>query len=216
MGKKIKVVDIAAAEAETPVTNEVTVDVEPEQETVNETPPPTDDVEPVTVEQLPKPKAKPRSKKKETVTPEVPTLEEVEPVKEVVPEPTALNEAEVKVKVKKVVEQVKCPKCDKMMSQKSLRYTHEQNCKGEVVKTEDLPVKRRTANKVEPIKKEVKAETNKKEIYNKIVGKNVNIDTSEVEIPEELKLEVLKSIQRQQERIRMKEDNLSKLKMQIF
>ena len=102
------------------------------------------------------------------------------------------------------------------MSQKSLRYTHEQNCKGEVVKTEDLPVKRRTANKVEATTKEVKAETNKKEIYNKIVGKNVNIDTSEVQIPEELKLEVLKSIQRQQERIRMKEDNLSKLKMQIF
>ena len=216
MGKKIKVVDIAAAEAETPVTNEVTVDVEPEQETVNETPPPTDDVEPVTVEQLPKPKAKPRSKKKETVTPEVPTLEEVEPVKEVVPEPTALNEAEVKVKVKKVVEQVKCPKCDKMMSQKSLRYTHEQNCKGEVVKTEDLPVKRRTANKVEATTKDVKVETNKKDMYNKIVGKNVNIETSEVQIPEELKLEVLKSIQRQQERIRMKEDNLSKLKMQIF
>jgi hypothetical protein len=37
-----------------------------------------------------------------------------------------------------------------MMSQKSLRYTHEQNCKGEVVKTEDLPVKRRTTKKVEP------------------------------------------------------------------
>ena len=218
MGKKIKVVDIAAAEAETPVTNEVTVDVEPEQETVNETPPPTEDVEPITVEQLPKPKAKPRSKKKETVTPppEVPAVE-VEPVKEVVPEPTALNEAEVKVKVKKVVEQVKCPKCDKMMSQKSLRYTHEQNCKGEVVKTEDLPVKRRTANPPkEPTTKDVKVETNKKDMYNKIVGKNVNIETSEVQIPEELKLEVLKSIQRQQERIRMKEDNLSKLKMQIF
>ena len=44
------------------VTNEVTVDVEPEQETVNETPPPTKDIEPVTVEQLPKPKAKPRIK----------------------------------------------------------------------------------------------------------------------------------------------------------
>ena len=100
MGKKIKVVDIAAAEAETPVTNEVTVDVEPEQETVNETPPPTDDVEPVTVEvEVAKPKAKPRSKKKETVTHEVPTLEEA-PVKEVevVPEPTALNEAKAKVK----------------------------------------------------------------------------------------------------------------------
>ena len=106
------------------------------------------------------------------------------------------------------------------MSEKSLRYTHEENCKGKVVKTEDLPVKRRnvkpTKEPTTTTQKEVKVETNKKEIYNKIVGKNVSLHSSEVEIPEELKLEVLKSIQRQQTRIRMKEDNLNKLKMQIF
>jgi DNA-binding NtrC family response regulator len=103
-----------------------------------------------------------------------------------------------------------------MMSQKSLRYTHEQNCKGEVVKTEDVPVKRRNANKVESKPEvEVKTVTNKKEIYDNIVAKNVNLQTSEVRIPEELKLEVLKNIQRQQARIKMKEDNLNRLKMQI-
>jgi len=103
------------------------------------------------------------------------------------------------------------------MSQKSLRYTHEQNCKGEVVKTEDVPVKRRSTNKVEA-KPEVvvKPVTNKKEIYDNIVAKNVNLQKSEVQIPEELKLEVLKSIQRQQARMKMKEDNLNRLKMHIF
>ena len=226
MGKKIKVVDIVTAEEpkeepnEEPTleSNEVIADVEPEQVLVVEAPTsPTDVVNDETLIPTPKPKAKRtgQSKKKQSVeTIEAPTLEEV-PVKEVEEEiPAASN-----VKVKKVVEQVKCPKCDKMMSQKSLRYTHEENCKGKVVKTEDLPVKRRnvkpTKEPTTTTQKEVKVETNKKEIYNKIVGKNVSLHSSEVEIPEELKLEVLKTIQRQQARIRMKEDNLNKLKMQI-
>jgi len=111
-----------------------------------------------------------------------------------------------------VVEQVQCPKCDKMMSQKSLRYTHEENCKGKVVKTEEQPVKRRIKKEVTP---EPQATTNKKEIYQEIVKKNSNTDSSEIEIPEELKLEVLRSIQRQHARLKMREDNLNRLKMQI-
>ena len=238
MGKKIKVVDIVTAEEpkeepkEEPTleSNEVIADVEPEQVLVDDTPH-TDNDEKQDVntsmddhrndEPTPKPKAKRtgQSKKKQTVeTIELPTLEEV-PAMEVEEEIPAAS-IEGNVKVKKVVEQVKCPKCDKMMSEKSLRYTHEENCKGKIVKTEDLPVKRRnvkpTKEPTTTTQKEVKVETNKKEIYNKIVGKNVSLHSSEVEIPEELKLEVLKTIQRQQARIRMKEDNLNKLKMQIF
>jgi len=209
MGRKLKVVDIVTEntnnEASTPETvsteevHEVTPDVEPEQVPVNDTPP----VE--TVEVIQKPKAKPRSKKKQTIeTVEVPTPE-VEPAKE-----TPKPEVEVSDKVTKVVEQVKCKKCDKTMTPKALRYTHEQNCKGKVVKTEEQPVKRRT-------KKEEPSQdiTNKKEVYNEIVKKNSNIDSSEVEIPEVIKLEVLKSIQRQQMRLKRKEDNLNRLKMQI-
>ena len=213
MVKKIKVVDIVNEEPKLE-TNEVTHDVEEPTLETNE----PDVVE--QVEQIPKPNAKTRSRKKPTVeTLELPTLADEEPVKEVKEEVLKTASVEANVKVTKVVEQVKCQKCDKMMSQKSLRYTHEQNCKGEVVKTEDLPVKRRNVKPTkEPTKQEVevKPTTNKKEIYKQIVGKNVNIETSEVQIPEELKLEVLKSIQRQQARIKMKEDNLSKLKMQIF
>jgi hypothetical protein len=211
MGRKLKVVDIVAEntnnEASTPETvsteqvHEVTPDVEPEQVPVNDTPPVETVNEEPPVEVIQKPKAKPRSKKKQTVeTVEVPTPE-VEPAK---------PEVEVSDKVTKVVEQVKCKKCDKTMTPKALRYTHEQNCKGKVVKTEEQPVKRRT-KKEEP-SRDI---TNKKEVYQEIIKKNSNIDSSEVEIPEHIKLEVLKSIQRQQTRLKMKEDNLNRLKMQI-
>ena len=75
-----------------------------------------------------------------------------------------------------------------------------------------MKMKRRIKKEVTP---EPQATTNKKEIYQEIVKKNSNIDSNEIEIPEELKLEVLRSIQRQHTRLKMKEDNLNRLKMQI-
>ncbi len=213
MGKKIKVVDIATEEAvskeeePTPVTDEVI----PEQLTEE----PVVDVQPDVTE---KPKAKPKSRKKEVLPPaEIPT--EAAPLLLVEEPSTAVVEEPKTEKIKKVVEQVKCKKCNKSMTPKTLRYSHEQNCSGEVVKTEELPVKRRTTKKVEPEKitkeKPIQDETNKKEIYNKIVAKNVNIESSEISIPEEIKQEVFKSFQRQQARMKMKEDNLNRLRMQI-
>jgi hypothetical protein len=59
------------------------------------------------------------------------------------------------------------------------------------------------------------ASMNKKELYNSIVSKNVSINSSEIDIPDNLKHEILKTIQRQQIRKKMKEDNLNRLKMQI-
>lgn len=221
MGKKIKVVDIVKEETvneqPTPETDEVVAVVEPEQVIVNDTPPHNDvetNVETVKSElevtpQKPKAKTTSRSKKKQTVdVVEVPTEVEAGKVEE-----TPASES--KEKVKKVIEQVKCPKCDKMMSQKSLRYTHEQNCKGKVAKTEDLPVKRRCKQPDTEKKETPEVTTNKKEVYNKIVSRNVNIETNEVNIPDDLKHEVLKTILKAQQRIKMKEDNLNRLKMQI-
>jgi hypothetical protein len=218
MGKKIKVVDIAKEETvskeEEPT--QVTDEVIPEQ--VNEEP--VVDVQPaVQSDIVEKPKAKPRSKKKEVTPPEVPT--EVVPAEVFEPsQAVEVTKEEVKTeKIKKVVEQVKCKKCNKSMTPKTLRYSHEQNCSGAVVNTEDLPVKRRTTKKVEPASATttttLQDKTNQKEIYNKIVAKNVNIDSSEIDIPEELKQEVFKSFKRQQERVKMKEDNLNRLRMQI-
>lgn len=219
MGKKIKVVDIAKEETDikeepTQVTDEVVTEQVSEEPVVDVQPAVQSDI-------VEKPKAKPRSKKKEVTPPEVPT-EVVPAVVEVLEpsQPVEVTKEEVKTeKIKKVVEQVKCKKCNKSMTPKTLRYSHEQNCSGEVVNTEDLPVKRRTTKKVEPASATttttLQDKTNQKEIYNKIVAKNVNIDSSEIDIPEELKQEVFKSFKRQQERIKMKEDNLNRLRMHI-
>ena len=107
MVKKIKVVDIV---------NEEPINEQEHEEPTLETNEP--DVEQVTVEpvveqaeQTPKPKAKTRSKKKQSVeTHEVPTLEvepaqEVEATPEIQEEPSAAVEVN-KDKVKKVIEQV--------------------------------------------------------------------------------------------------------------
>lgn len=219
MGKKIKVVDIAKEETDikeepTQVTDEVITEQVSEEPVVDVQPAVQSDI-------VEKPKAKPRSKKKEVTPPEVPTevfpavIEVAEPS-----QPVEVTKEEIKTeKIKKVVEQVKCKKCNKSMTPKTLRYSHEQNCSGEVVNTEDLPVKRRTTKKVEPASATttttLQDKTNQKEIYNKIVAKNVNIDSSEIDIPEELKQEVFKSFKRQQERVKMKEDNLNRLRMHI-
>ena len=222
MPKKIKVVDVVSEE----VKNE-----EPEPSVNEEVNEPTNDIttvdavaineEPLPdIEDTPKPKAKPKAKPRIKKAP-------MEVVLETKEEPTKSDETQIPQqikeepktdKVKKIIEQVKCPKCDKMMSSKSLRYTHEQNCKGQVVKTEELPVKRRT--KKEPAKPPIeltqpgKLDNDKKEIYKKIVNNNIS-NKNETEIPEELKQEVLKTIQRTQLRMKMKEDNINRLKMQI-
>ena len=219
MGKKIKVVDIAKEETVSKEEEPTQVTDEDIPEQVNEEP--VVDVQPaVQSDIVEKPKAKPRSKKKEVTPPEVPT-EVVPAVAEVLEPSQAVEETKEELKtekIKKVVEQVKCKKCNKSMTPKTLRYSHEQNCSGAVVNTEDLPVKRRTTKKVEPASATtttLQDKTNQKEIYNKIVAKNVNIDSSEIDIPEELKQEVFKSFKRQQERVKMKEDNLNRLRMQI-
>ena len=110
--------------------------------------------------------------------------------------------------MKKVVELIPCPKCNKMMSQKSLRYTHEKNCKGEVVDTQDLPVKRR-------VKKEVNKEVNNEVNTQEKQIKSNNTNNDEYEIPQNIKEEICRVIARQQLKFKMKEDNLNKLKQNI-
>jgi len=225
MPKKIKVVDVVSEnlknEEPEPSVNEEVNDIEQTSndialasaQAINEEPLPD-------IEDTPKPKAKPKAKPRTKKAP-------MEVILETKEEPTKSDETQIPPqikeepktdKVKKVIEQVKCPKCDKMMSSKSLRYTHEQNCKGQVVKTEELPVKRRakkeTATPPIELTQPGKLDNDKKEIYKKIVNNNIS-NKNETEIPEELKQEVLKTIQRTQLRMKMKEDNINRLKMQI-
>jgi len=67
-------------------------------------------------------------------------------------EPKEITE-ELKKKVK-TLEQVQCDTCEKEMTKRTLRYHHK--CPGEVVKREELPVKKR-------VKKETKKEDEKQE-----------------------------------------------------
>ena len=204
MPKKIKVVDVVSNEVNNEVNNEVqepSVNEEVNEE-VNEITSPVGEViieePPINdIEEVPKPKTKAKSKprpKKQPIKIEEEVKEEIkeEPKPEVKPE-----------KVKKVVELIPCPKCNKMLSQKSLRYSHEKNCPGEVVKTEELPVKRR-------IKKEQEQPIIKKKEIPTILNNNNIID-----IPDNIKQELVKTITRQQIRLKQKEDNFNKLKQNI-
>ena len=178
MPKKIKVVDVVSEEVKT-------VEHEPSviEEEVNDVEQPSNDITPINevineplpdIEDTPKPKtkpkAKPRTKKAQIeVTPAIKEEPKQEPLPTKSDESQITPQEETKTgKVKKVIEQVKCPKCDKLMNSKSLRYTHEQNCKGAVIKTEELPVKRRP--KKEPATQPVeltqthKQDNNKKDI----------------------------------------------------
>ncbi len=63
-------------------------------------------------------------------------------------ETPVVEEPKKKIKVK-TLEQVQCDKCEKEVTKRTLRYHHK--CPGEVIKTEEQPVKRR-------VKKETKKE----------------------------------------------------------
>ena len=74
------------------------------------------------------------------------------------------------------------------MNSKSLRYTHEQNCKGEAVKTEELPIKRRTKKESERdmLMQELKlklSENNKNRIDDSVKPSDEDImNTNEIDL----------------------------------
>ena len=210
MVKEIKVVDVVSNEVNEepePSVNEVNND---EIQDVNE-PDPVVELEatqPISeIEETPKLKAKAKAKprlKKKTVAPlDCPPGGKI--VEEVTPEVVPPQETTTN-KITKTTELVKCEKCNKMMSQKSLRYTHEKNCKGQEVDINEVPVKRRTKKNNNNIEN-----TDKKEVIKKIYT-----SPSTDDIPEEVKKEISRVIARSQLRMKLKEDNLNKLKSQIF
>ena len=66
-----------------------------------------------------------------------------------------------KQKIKKVVELVNCPKCDKQLSEKSLRYSHEKSCPGQKIDRSEIPVKRRSKSVPPPIDRQPEAQQEK-------------------------------------------------------
>ena len=138
-------------------------------------------IEQLLEEVAPTPKRKTRTRKPKAVPDTSDIINMVEklqtnpsPQIEQTPEP-ALESPRVQPELKpgkkiKVVEMVSCPKCNKEMNKKSLRYSHEKTCTGNVI-TEEKPVKRRT-----PIRKkeEAKPEAQVISIPEQIIEQEIN------------------------------------------
>ena len=145
-----------------------------------------------------KPTRKSRAKPKETII-----IEDVKPIEEVkvVEELKPVEEDKPQKKIR-TQELVQCPKCDKSLTQKSLRYFHEKSCPGEKIERENIPVKRRVKE-------------NNNNDNNNIENKNI------INIPEHIiETEVKKRIQntykdRMVEKMKLKEERIKKLSAQI-
>lgn len=105
--KVIKVIDV-----EQVIEPEIEAVIEPVIESV---------IEPI-IESVVKPKRQPRAKKVEKILEVIPEV--IKPVKPEVIEPI----------VKPVIEKVQCPDCQKMVSSKSLKYSHKHTCIAKKVK----------------------------------------------------------------------------------
>ena len=210
MPKKVKVVDIVSNEnSNTEVMPSENIEVNHTQEVTNDNNPPSggklntgpfghrtpqggaqtvNDIEEV-VKPKPKSRAKPRAKK----TPvKLEQIKEDETINEPIQEPTQepIKEPITDSKIQNVVKLVKCNKCNRTMNEKTLRYTHEANCKGDKI---DIPVKRRP----------------------KVVIDNQSIKRIDNDIPEEVKQEFMRTIERAKLKLQRREENLNKLRLQI-
>ena len=108
-----------------------------EEEALN----PPEEVQPME-EVKAKPKRKPPAKKAKVI-------EEVPQVVEPVIEPVVEVKKETTPKKVKTLELVKCEKCNKEMTKRTLRYDHDKTCKGAPIKREDVPVQKRVKKVVE-------------------------------------------------------------------
>ena len=142
------------------------------------------------VEETPKPKRKAAAKKKKIIE------EYAEPPQAVEVEPEKKEETEKKVKT---LELVKCDKCNKEMTKRTLRYDHPKTCKGAPINREDIPVQKR-----------VKPPTTQK-----IIEQPTRAIPTEI-IEQEIKKRIQNSIQeRMQIKLKQKEERIKKLAEKI-
>ena len=143
------------------------------------------------LESKPKPKRKSPTKKTKVVEDEPVAIPPVVEVKE-----SPVEEPQKKVKT---LELVSCPKCEKQMTKRTLRYDHPKTCPGQAIEREKIPVKKRT--KTEP---EAKPQT------------KATLTIPEDVIEHEIKKRLNNSIQeRLNQKLKVKEDRIKKLSAQI-
>ena len=212
MGKKINVVSLSHINDVEESSNEPSND-EQQLNEIKEEIKKEEEVKPIEVveEVKPKPKRQTTQAKSELLssnkvrakppTKKPKVIEEVyEPVVETVVEQPVKEEApEKKVKT---LELVKCEKCGKEMTKRTLRYDHPKTCPGEKIEREKIPVKRRA-----PIKKETVVEK---------PAQPVPLNVPEEIIEQEVKKRIQNTIQdRMQQRLKLKEEKIKKLATQI-
>jgi len=123
----------------------------------------------------------------------------VESEPESIPEPVIEVKGEVSQPSKKVktLELVKCEKCEKEMTKRTLRYDHEKTCKGAPIRREDVPVQKRVKKVNSP-------------------KQSVPIVIPEDVIEQEVKKRIQASVQdRIQQRIKLKEEKIKRLSAHI-
>jgi hypothetical protein len=144
------------------------------------------------VEATPKPKRKAAAKKKKIIEEYSEQPQAVEPE----PEPEIKEETPKKVKT---LELVKCDKCNKEMTKRTLRYDHPKTCKGAPINREDIPVQKR-----------VKPPTTQK-----VVEQTTQLIPNDI-IEQEIKKRIQSSIQeRMQLKLKQKEERIKKLAEKI-
>jgi hypothetical protein len=139
-----------------------------------------------------KPKRKPPAKKAKVIE------ETVEPIPESIPEPIPEVKEETPPKKVKTLELVKCEKCNKEMTKRTLRYDHDKTCKGAPIKREDVPVQKRVKKVVEE----------KQPTQQVIIPEHI--------IEQEIKKRIQSTVQdRVQQRMKLKEERIKKLSAHI-
>ena len=147
------------------------------------------------VEAKPKPKRKAAAKKKNII--EEYSEQKEEPPQAIQPEPEPEIKEETQKKVK-TLELVKCDKCNKEMTKRTLRYDHPKTCKGAPINREDIPVQKR----VKPITPP------------KIIEQPMQISNDIIE--QEIKKRIQSSIQeKMQMKLKQKEERIKKLAEKI-
>ena len=204
MPKKINVVslsDIKTAEEDTLESNndernQITEAIK-EEESLN--PPVVEDIREVQPmeEVKTKPKRKPASKKTKVIEEESVV---VEPVVQPVVETVVEVKEEAPQKKVKTLELVKCEKCNKEMTKRTLRYDHDKTCKGAPIKREDIPVQKRAKKTNSPKQQQTPPKT--------IIPEHI--------IEQEIKKRIQSSLQdRVQQRMKLKEERIKKLSANI-
>jgi len=158
-----------------------------EEEALN----PPEEVQPME-EVKAKPKRKPPAKKAKV------TEETVQPIPESIPEPIPEVKEETPPKKVKTLELVKCEKCNKEMTKRTLRYDHDKTCKGAPIKREDVPVQKR-------VKKVVEEKQPPPQV---VIPEHI--------IEQEIKKRIQSTVQdRVQQRMKLKEERIKKLSAHI-